>query len=372
MMKIRAAVARAPHAPMVIEELEIEEPRDGEILVRVVATGVCHTDMVARDGLVPTPQPVVLGHEGAGVVERVGSAVTKVAPGDHVVMTFDSCGRCPSCNEHAVSYCHEFFPRNFFGMRADNSTALSKGGERIHSHFFGQSSFATFAVCNERNIVKVRNDVPLRLLGPLACGVQTGAGAVINALKVEAGRSFAVFGAGSVGLSAVMAARAFGATTIVAVDTNEERLDFARKVGATHVFNPAGVKASEEILRITGYGVNYALDTTGIPAVIREATMSLAPRGVCGVLGASPLGSEIVLDEVHFMSGGRRLIGIVEGESNPDEFIPMLIELYRRGRLPFDRLVRFYPLERINEAIHDSETGRTIKPVLLMSEGEAL
>ena len=371
-MKIRAAVARAPHAPLVLEDLELEEPRAGEILVRVVATGVCHTDMVARDGLVPTPQPVVLGHEGAGIVERVGSASSKVAPGDHVVMTFNSCGTCPSCQEHAASYCHEFFPRNFLAMRPDGSTALGKNGERIHAHFFGQSSFATFAICNERNIVKVPNTVPLELLGPLACGVQTGAGAVMNALQVAAGSSFAVFGAGSVGLSAVMAARVVGATTIVAVDTNPHRLHLARELGATHVLNPTVVTASEELLRITGYGLNYALDTTGIPAVIREAVMSLAPRGVCGVLGASPPGSEIVLDEVHFMSGGRRLMGIVEGESTPEVFIPRLIELYRRSRFPFDKLVRFYPFDQINEAIHDSETGRTIKPVLLMSASGAL
>jgi len=367
-MKIRAAVARAPHAPMVLEELEIEAPRDDEILVRVVATGVCHTDIVARDGHVPTPQPVVLGHEGAGVVERVGSAISKVVPGDHVVMTFNSCGRCPSCNEHAASYCHEFFPRNFLATRPDGSTALSQEGARIHSHFFGQSSFATFAICNERNIVKVRNNVPLQLLGPLACGVQTGAGAVMNALKVAAGRSFAVFGAGSVGLSAVMAARVVGATTIVAVDTNPHRLQLAREIGATHVLNPTLVTASEELLRITGYGLDYSLDTTGTPAVIRDAVMSLAPRGTCGVLGASPPGSEIGLDEVHFMSGGRRLMGIVEGESVPDVFIPTLIELYMQGRFPFDTLIRFYPLDQINAAIHDSETGKTVKPVLLMSE----
>ncbi len=367
-MKIRAAVARAPHAPMVVETLEIEEPRANEVLVRVVATGVCHTDIVARAGHVPTPQPVVLGHEGAGVVERIGDAITKVLPGDHVVMTFNSCGRCPSCQEHAACYCHEFFPRNFLATRPDGSTALAKDGERIHSHFFGQSSFATFAICNERNIVKVRNDVPLKLLGPLACGVQTGAGAVINALQVAAGRSFAVFGAGSVGLSAVMAARMVGATTIVAVDTNPHRLDLAREIGATQALDPTVVSAREELLRITGYGVNYALDTTGIGSVIRTATMSLAPRGVCGVLGASPPGSEIVLDEVHFMSGGRRLMGIVEGEAIPEVFIPALIELYRQGRFPFDKLVSFYALDQINEAIRDSETGRTIKPVLLMHD----
>ncbi|WP_409525043.1 NAD(P)-dependent alcohol dehydrogenase [Nitrincola sp. MINF-07-Sa-05] len=365
-MKIQAAVARTVHGPLTLESLELEEPRADEILVRVVATGVCHTDIVVRDGMLPTPMPVVLGHEGAGVVERVGSGVTKVAPGDHVVMTYNSCGGCPSCEDHAPSYCHEFFPRNFFATRDDGSTALSKEGEVIQSNFFGQSSFATHALCHERNIVKVTDAVALDLLGPLACGVQTGAGAVINALQVKAGKSIAVFGTGSVGLSAVMAAHAVGATTIIAVDMNDERLAFAQSVGATHCFNPGKGDVTAAIMEITGYGVDFALDTTGLTQVIKGAVLSLAPRGVCGILGASALGSEIILNEVHFMSGGRRLIGIVEGDSDPDTFIPELIRLYQEGRFPFDKMIKFYPLEQINDAIADSEFGITIKPVVRM------
>jgi len=365
-MEITAAVCRTPGAPLSIESLELEHPRDTEILVRVVAAGVCHTDLVVRDGMLPTPPPVVLGHEGAGVVERVGSAVTKVAVGDHVVMTFNSCGSCASCVEDAATYCHDFFPRNFAAARADGSSALSKDGERINGNFFGQSSFATHAVCHERNVVKVPTDVSLELLGPLACGVQTGAGAVINALGVGAGRSFVVFGAGSVGLSAVMAARLVGAATIVAVDLNDARLAFAEEVGATHTVNSSSCNPVDAIMEITGGGVHFALDTTGLGTVIRTAVECLAPRGTCGVLGASAMGTEITLDEVHFMSGGRRLMGIVEGESTPDVFIPSLIELHRQGRFPFDKLVKFYPFEQINEAIRDSETGATIKPIVRM------
>ncbi|MBD1549639.1 NAD(P)-dependent alcohol dehydrogenase [Roseibium aggregatum] len=365
-MQIRAAIAREKGATLSLENIEIDEPRAGEILVKVAATGVCHTDLVVRDGMLPTPMPVVLGHEGAGVVEKVGGAVTKVKPGDHVVMTFDSCGACPSCREHAITYCHEFFPRNFFATRADGTTALKKNGEVIHSNFFGQSSFATYALCGEANVVKVPDDVELALLGPLACGVQTGAGAVMNALKVSPGKSFAVFGTGSVGLSALMAAKVVGATTIVAVDMNDERLNNARELGATHTINPGKANASEEIMKITGYGVNFALDTTGLPGVIRSAVESLAPMGACGILGASGPEAEIVLNETHFMSAGRKLIGIVEGESNPDVFIPMLIELYRKGDFPFDRLVTFYDFENINDAIRDSEAGRAIKPIVRM------
>ncbi|AMA60204.1 NAD(P)-dependent alcohol dehydrogenase [Bradyrhizobium sp. CCGE-LA001] len=365
-MKIRAAVARETGAPLKLETVELEAPRPDEILVKVKATGVCHTDLVVRDGMLPTPLPVVLGHEGAGVVEAVGDAITKVKPGDHVVMTFNSCGRCPSCADHAATYCHEFFPRNFFAARADGSTALSADGTRINGNFFGQSSFATHALCHEINVVKVTSDVPLELLGPLACGMQTGAGAVMNALKITAGKSFAVFGSGSVGLSALMAANVIGATTIIAVDINPARLEIARSLGATHVIDPRQTDPVETIMRITGSGLNFTLDTTGLPAVIRNAVESLGPRGTCGILGASRPDAEIVLNETHFMSGGRRLIGIVEGNSDPAVFIPELIDLYRSGRFPFDKLIRFYTLEEINTAISDSETGTVIKPIVRM------
>jgi aryl-alcohol dehydrogenase len=366
-MKISAAVCRGPKAPLSIESLKLEPPRDDEILVKVVATGVCHTDIVVRDGHLPTPTPVVLGHEGAGIVADVGRRITKVAPGDHVVMTFNSCGHCPSCGANEPAYCHEFFPRNFFATRTDGSRALSQDGSPIYSNFFGQSSFATYALCHQRNVVKVPKEAPLELLGPLACGVQTGAGAVINALQVGPGSSFVVFGAGSVGLSAVMAAKVVGATTIIAVDINDVRLHMATELGATHTINSKQQNATTAIQTLTGAGIEFALDTTGLATVIRVAVESLAPRGVCGMLGASPAGSQITLDEVHFMSGGRRLIGIVEGASVPDVFIPTLIALHAQGRFPFDKMVKFYPLEQINQAMHDSESGKTIKPIVRMA-----
>ena len=366
-MKTRAAVLRATGQPLSLEELEIGDPRDDEVLVRIVAAGICHTDLVVRDGVLPPEPPAVLGHEGAGVVEKVGASVTKVAPGDHVVLTFDSCGRCRSCRRQYPVYCHEFFPLNFLGNRLDGTSPLSRDGEQIKSNFFGQSSFATYAMGRERNAIKVPKDADLELLAPLACGVQTGAGAVLNALQVGEGDSIAVFGVGSVGLSGVMAAKVAGAGTIVAVDLNEERLAFAREVGATHTLNPSEGDLAQRLLELTDGGLDYAFDTTGEASVIRTAVDSLAPRGTCGIVGASPVGSEIVLDEVHFMSGGRRLMGIVEGESRPDEFIPRLIELSREGRFPYDRMIRHYPFDAINEAIADSESGRTIKPVLRMA-----
>ncbi|MBT0962944.1 NAD(P)-dependent alcohol dehydrogenase [Denitromonas iodatirespirans] len=367
-MKILAAVTRAPHAAMTLETLEIDAPRDTEILVRVVATGVCHTDIVVRDGMLPTPLPAVLGHEGAGIVEAVGRKVTKVVPGDHVVMSYNSCGHCPSCDAHAPSYCHEFFPRNFLADRPDGTSALRGGDGMVHSNFFGQSSFATHAICHERNIVKVPREARLELLGPLACGIQTGAGAVFETHKVAEGQTVAVFGCGSVGLAALMAAKVAGAREIIAVDTNEARLDFARSIGATLTINPATTPATEAILKHTRYGVDHAIDTTGIAAVIRHAVDSLAPRGTCGMIGASAPGSEVTLDEVHFLSGGRRLVGIVEGGAIPDQLIPKLIALHAEGRFPFDRMVKFYPFAEINTAIADSENGHCIKPIVLMPE----
>jgi len=366
-MQIQAAVTRAAHAPMSIERLELDEPRHDEILVRIVATGICHTDIAMRDLTYPVPQPIVLGHEGAGIVERVGAGVTRVVPGDHVVMSYDSCGGCTTCAEDAPSYCYDFFGRNFAGARSDGSTALASGAERIHSNFFGQSSFATYALCRERNVVKVPHDLDLAMLGPLACGIQTGAGSIINGLKVGVGDSVAVFGTGSVGLSAIMAARVAGAATIVGVDVNDARLELARELGATHTFNGKNANAAEEILKLTRSGVTFALDSTGIPAVIRAAVDSLAHRGTCGIVGASPLGTEITLDAVAMMTAGRSLRGIVEGESTPSLLIPTLIDLYKQGRFPFDRLLSFYSFDDINAAIDDSEHGTVVKAVVRMA-----
>ena len=362
-MKIQAAVTRASHAPMSIETLTIEEPRDEEILVRLVATGICHTDIAMRDQTYPVPQPIVLGHEGAGIVERIGKSVTKVGVGDHVLMSFNSCGHCPSCQYDAPTYCHEFFGYNFAGTRPDGSTALSKGGERIHSNFFGQSSFATYALCHQTNIVKVRRDVPLERLAPLACGVQTGAGAVINVLKPGPGHSLAVFGTGSVGLSAVMAARLVGVTTIIAIDLNDARLNLARELGATHIID-AKNNVGDVIKALTTAGVDYSFETTANAKVMRQAIDCLAPRGTCGLVGAASEGTEVSFDELHIMTGGRSIRGIVEGDSHPDVFIPALIDLYSQGRFPFDKLLSFYSFDRIKEAIHDSETGAAVKPVV--------
>ena len=258
-------------------------------------------------------------------------------------------------------------PAKFSGQRPDGTTALSNGTEKIHSHFFGQSSFATWSLATKENAIKVSKEIPLELLGPLGCGVQTGAGAVINSLRVEAGDRFAVFGAGAVGLSAVMAARLVGAAMIIAIDLHESRLQIARNFGATHTMNPSDIDPIAHILELTGgLGVNVALDTSGIPSVVRQAVQILAVRGSCGIVGGS---GELTLEALPLITGGRQIRGINEGDSVPELFIPKLLDLYSQGRFPFDQLVKFYDFGQFNEAIADSESGRVIKPIIRMSDG---
>lgn len=363
-MQITAAVARGIGAPLTMETLELEEPRADEVLVRTIATGICHTDISMRDHKIyPVPHPVVLGHEGAGIVERVGVGVTRVQPGDHVILTSACCGHCPSCDSGLPIYCYEFNERNFAGARIDGSSPLSKGRETIH-YYQGQSSFATHVVIRERSVVRVSPQAPLELLGPLGCGVMTGAGSVMNSLRVEADSSIAVFGTGSVGLSAIMAARLVGAAIIVAVDMVDSRLTLATELGATHTINPARQSFTEEIRRIVPIGLNYVIDTTANMKVLKEAIALLAPRGTCGIVGGAPKGMELSVDVEHILTGGRTLRGIIEGDANWDIFLPKLVDLYMKGRFPIDKLVTFYPFAEINQAIEDALSGRVVKPIL--------
>jgi aryl-alcohol dehydrogenase len=363
---VQCAVLSEPNGPFSIETAELEAPRANEVLVKVVGAGVCHTDAAVRARVMPTPLPVVLGHEGSGVVVAVGSGVSKVAPGDHVVMTFQSCGVCDFCVSGHQATCSGSFPLNFGGCRADGSHSLHRHGGELNDQFFGQSSFATHAIATERNVIKVPKDVPLELLGPLGCGIQTGAGAVLNALKVGTGDSFAVFGSGAVGIAAIMAAKAVGATVIIAVDLVQSRLDLALELGATHALDGKAPDLVEQIQAISGGGVQFSLDCTGKAPVIQSAFRALRNRGICGVVGAPDPGVQLQLDANELLGLSKSIRGIVEGDSVPDIFIPQLIELYRQGRFPFDRLVRFYAFEDIETAFSDSEHGTTIKPVLRM------
>ncbi|AGL46506.1 NAD(P)-dependent alcohol dehydrogenase [Pseudomonas sp. GD03651] len=362
---ITAAVTRGKGAPFALEAAQIRNPRGDEVLVRIVATGMCHTDMIVRDQYYPVPLPAVLGHEGAGVVEAIGPLVKGLQVGDHVVMSYGYCGHCLSCGSGHTAYCQDFFGRNFSGADPQGESALQdKDGARLNDHFFAQSSFATLALSRENNAVKVSREAPLELLGPLGCGIQTGAGAVINSLKVTPGSSFAAFGGGAVGLSAVLAARVAGATTIIVVDVVPSRLALATELGATHVVNSKDADPVAFIREITGGGVNFALESTGRPAVLRQAVDALGSRGSLGVVGAPALGTTAEFDVNDLLLGGKTIRGIVEGDSVPQKFIPELVSLYLQGRFPFDKLVKFYSFEDINQAAEDSEKGITLKPII--------
>ncbi len=364
MTDILAAVMSEAEGKFAVLPLILDDPQPHEVLVRLAGVGICHTDLAVRDRYYPVPLPLVMGHEGSGIVERVGAQVTKVAPGDAVVLTFMSCGVCKNCRNGDPGYCDAIYPCNFNGARADGSHTLHDHGSPVHGCFFGQSSFATYALASERNVVKVPGDLPLHLLGPLGCGVQTGAGSVMNALKPQAGSSIAIFGAGSVGLSAVMAARIVGCSRIIAVDINPGRLELAVELGATHTIDPTTLDAVPKIHEITGGGADFSLDTTALPLVARQAVEALNVRGECGLVGAARLGTELVLD-MNSIFFGRSVRGIIEGEGVPDIFIPQLLELYRQGRFPFDRLIKEYPLAEINQAVADTEAGLVVKPVLI-------
>ncbi len=281
-MQITAAVSRPGLPEPRLETLELEAPRPGEMRIRIVAVGICHTDLHEHAGR-HSPQPIVLGHEGAGVVEALGEGVRGFAVGDHVVLSGSSCGACPSCLGGKPTYCDLAMPLAFGGKRLDGSTALScpnaGGDEHIHSHFFGQSSFATHSVVPERTTVKVDKSLPLEMLAPLGCGVITGAGGVIEALKVGYGDSIAIFGTGGVGLSAVMAARLVGAKQIVAVDINPARLGLALELGATHAIDAGSADVARQIRAITGRGMSFSFNTTTVPAVHSMALECLAMNG---------------------------------------------------------------------------------------------
>ena len=363
-MQTNAAVLRAADAPYTIESLNLADPGPGEVLVRIAGAGMCHTDLLGRVPGDLVAKPVVLGHEGSGVVEAVGPGVAGVTEGDHVVMSFDSCGVCDNCRAAVPGACPQMMALNMLAVPLDGTPrATTADGEAVHTRWFGQSSFAGHALGTVHNVVPVDRDVPIEQLGPLGCGVQTGAASVLISLGVGAGDSIAVFGAGAVGLSAVMAARVAGATVIIAVDLHESRLDLARELGATHVLNGADDDIAGQIRAISGgEGVQYSFDTTAVPEVVSTAVASLRTTGVCGLVGVGA--AEYTLD-ANLLLMGRTVKGVIEGDAVPQTFIPKMIELWRQGRFPFDRLVTSYPLDQINQAEADTQSGKVVKPVLI-------
>ncbi len=365
-MQITAAVVRERSGAFNVEQVELCDPRDDELLVEIVGSGMCATDLHGRDAYYPTQFPKVFGHEGAGVVRSTGNAVTNFKTGDHVVISYPWCGACPNCRTQRQSYCVEAFPLKMNGTRADGSTLHSKDGKPIYSAFFQQSSFGNFAIANERFAVKVRNDAPLEILGPLACGGQTGAGAVLNVMKPNPGDSFAVFGVGAVGLSGLMAAKIAGCNPIIAVDVHEHRLALAREFGATHTINHNGrTDVVAEIRKLSSLGVRFSLETSALAPVFREAVDALMPAGTCVLLGSARAGTEVTF-ETPFLQNGRTVRGVIQGDSVPQEFIPRLADYIVAGQFPIERMITFYDLADINRAAAESSAGATIKPVLRM------
>ncbi|OJG06100.1 Aryl-alcohol dehydrogenase [Pseudonocardia autotrophica] len=360
-----AAVVESAGAGFSLSEVELSDLRPDEVRVRMVATGLCHTDLGVAYGALPFPLPGVLGHEGAGVVEEVGAAVTRVTPGDQVLLSFTSCGACAGCRDGHPAYCDTWLPSNLIGgQRTDGTSPISRAGEQLGGHFFGQSSFAHHAVADERSVTKVPAGVDLRDLAPLGCGVMTGVGAVWNTLAPRPGSTLLITGAGAVGLSAVMAAASSPAGRVIVVDRVPERLALATELGATDVVDTRDVELGKAVADLTGgRGVDGVVETTGNVDVLRGAILTLGPRGTAVIVGAPAFGSEVPVD-VNFMIPGRSIVGLTLGDAETQSLLPTLVDHVVAGRLPIGKLVRHYPFEKINDAVTDMAEGRTIKPVL--------
>lgn len=363
-MKIEAAVLQEDRT-FAIEWVELDDPQPDEVLVRIVAAGMCHTDLAAKSGQLPYPTPAILGHEGAGIVMETGARVTHLKRGDHVLLTFASCRACERCLANEPNACTEFIRYNVVGCRPDGSCTHLRHGQPLAGSFFYQSSFATHALAHFSNVVKVPDDLPLDVIAPLGCGIQTGAGAVLNILRPSASSSIAIFGTGAVGLAALMAAKISGCDRIVAVDRHASRLELARSLGASDTIQASQGNLLEQLRDIAGGDYQFVIDTTGVPAVMSPAIQSLGRHGTAVLLGGSPHGAMFEIP-ARALSGGRTIRSSIEGDAIPEKFLPKLIDFYRRGALPLERIITRYRLEDIQQAVHDSESGVTIKPVLCM------
>jgi aryl-alcohol dehydrogenase len=364
-MQTRAAVVESQGQPFTMAEVELEAPREDEVLVRMVATGLCHTDITMGHFLPAEMFPNVFGHEGAGVVEEVGAGVRGLEAGDHVVMSFRSCRDCAKCRAGLVGYCDQTLLLNYMGMRMDGSQPISRDGHPLFGSFFGQSSLAAHALAYADNCVKVDPELDLTLVAPYGCGFQTGAGTVLNVIKPAKDDSLVVYGAGAVGLAAIAAAAAEGVGSIIAVDPLRSRREVAAGLGATTV-DPGDLGEQtvvDRVKELTGGGAAYAIDTTAIPAVVKQAQQSLAPRGTVVALGLGA--EEYTLDAIDLLQGGKTVTSSIEGDSDPQEMVPRLLAMRAAGTFPMDDLVTTYPADEINRAVEEVSSGAVVKPVLV-------
>lgn len=364
-MLVKAAVVNEKGGEIKFEDVSIGTPQANEVLIRIVATGICHTELGVQHQHIETPLPIALGHEGAGIIESLGPGVTEFEIGDHVVISFSYCGSCKTCLEGHPNSCEHFGSLNFGGKMLDGTTRLSTSENKVFS-LFGQSSLATYAIAHKNNVVKVDKSVDLTILGPLACGIQTGAGTVFNKLQPGFGESIAIFGCGGVGLSAIMAATLTSCTNVIAIDVNEDRLRLALELGATHIINARNQDVNEEILNITGSGVEYAIESTGISDIVLQGVRALRTKGTLAVVGVS--GNTTIHIHDDLIPPNRTIVGITQGDSIPKLFIPKLIETYKNGKFPFDRLIKKYSFNELNEALEDMRIGKTVKPVIVFDE----
>jgi Zn-dependent alcohol dehydrogenase len=357
------------NSPLVIEEIRLDEPGDGEVLVKIAAVGVCHSDIHCMKGDLSVPVPIVLGHEAAGTVEKVGSGVTGLQPGDKVVLTVASyCGECPACLMGVPSSCEDY-PQTamLMGTMPDGTKRLHRPSGDELNHFMAQSSFAEYAIVHRSAAVKVRDDAPLDVVCLLGCGASTGIGAVINKARVKAGNSVAVFGCGGVGLAVIMAAKLVGAHPIVAVDLLDSKLEMAREFGATHVVNAASGDPVIQIATDCAGGVDYSFEAIGSTPVMTQAFHSIYPRpgGMAVVLGLAPIGATFPIEAWRFM---REVVitGCTVGSIRPQLDIPRYVDLFMAGLLPLDKLVSArYSLEQINDAVNDTLQGSIMRGVVV-------
>ncbi|THY77554.1 alcohol dehydrogenase [Aureobasidium pullulans] len=355
-------------------KVELDTLRPKEVLVKLKATGICHTDLAVKAGHIPMPFPVVLGHEGAGVVLEVGADVTEIQRGDHVVLSYNYCGSCYSCKRGRMWHCTNIFQCNFGGKREDGSLMMQSSSGSVHSNFFGQSSFCSPAIVQASSCVKVDPRLPLEIVCAMGCGFQTGAGAVFNAIKPVENktRSLAVFGTGGVGFAAIMAALSLAKENqnilqkIIAVDINNSRLELARQLGTTHTINSATEDLAARIHEITdGEGLDAAIDCSGVVPVITQMINLLGPGGQAVSVGAPPPGKTVEVDTFKLLVTAKTYQGCHQGNANSKEFIPYLATLYSEGKLPLEKLQKSYAIGDYATAFDDMINGVVIKPILI-------
>ncbi len=362
---MKAAVIHAPRTPFVVEDVDLDPPRSGEVLVRIAAAGICHSDWHFAVGDLTTPLPAVLGHEGSGVVEQIGEGVMSVKPGDHVVLLWRSgCGRCEYCSLGKPALCATHRRTLAAGMLTDGTSRL-RGGSGELKHFFGVSCFAERTVVPEMNALTIDTDIPLEVAALVGCAVMTGVGAVTNTAAVRPGASVLVIGAGGVGLSAVMGARLAGADPIIVSDLVPSKLELARQLGATHTIDGAADLLAS-VREIAGGGVDHAFECIGNAALLGLAVKALRSGGTAVAVGLPRADAEVSLNVVQLVTQEKSLKGSIYGSTRHFADIPRLLDLYRNGRLPIDRLLgRRYRLAQVNEAYQALLRGEFARAVIV-------